>query len=57
MLTSTDRENVSNVTGRFVRIVAPLLLAVTLFVLNNLAVLSGWLNPPGGYAATLMVRA
>jgi hypothetical protein len=57
MLTSTDRENKANVSGRFVRVLAPLLLAVALFVLNNLAVLSGWLNPPEGYAPTLMVRA
>src|SRR5690349_21190427 len=57
MLTSTDRENDANVSGGTVRILAPLLLAIALFVLNNLAVLSGWLNPPEGYAPTLMVRA
>lgn len=43
--------------SRAARLGAPLLLAVVLFGLNNLAVLSGWLSPPEGYVATGMVRA
>ena len=38
------------------RIVAPVTLAVVLFGLNNLAAISGWLNPPPAHAATLMAR-
>jgi hypothetical protein len=34
-----------------------LLLAAVLFGLNNLAIISGWLRPPEGYAPMLMVRA
>lgn len=39
------------------RTLAPLGVATILFALNRLAILSGWLNPPEGYTATLMVRA
>ena len=36
--------------------IAPLVLAVFLFGLNNLAVLGGLVNPPEGYVPTYMIR-
>jgi len=57
MVPVTREKEVVSMPGRAARICVPLLLAAALFVLNNLAVLSGWLNPPDGYGATLMVRA
>jgi hypothetical protein len=43
--------------GRKAVILAPLALAVVLFGLNNMAVLSGWMNPPEGYAPLLLTRS
>lgn len=36
---------------------APLVLAIILFGLNNLAILSGWLSPPVGFSSILLIRA
>ena len=51
------RSGLSESAGRYRPLLGPILLAVVLYALNNLAMLSGWLNPPGGHKPTLMLRA
>ena len=40
----------------WVWLVLPVVLAISLYALNNLAALSGWLEPPAGYAPLLLPR-
>jgi hypothetical protein len=47
----------SYVLSRRLKVVAPLILGILLFVLNHLAIISGWLEPPEGYSATFMDRS
>src|SRR5678815_3359065 len=58
--TQSDLRTATSGRSRAVRVVwviGPLMFGVLLFVLNNLATLSGWLNPPEKYVAVLVPRA
>src|SRR6476659_3716695 len=52
----SNREGTTSTSRQLDLIVVPLLLAITLFALNSLGILSGWLYPPDGYVPALIPR-